>query len=139
MQEMRLIDAYALDKEVSGRCAYNFDVDIARALIANAPSVPAVPLEAHEKMKRELNTEIERLQKEIDRNYAIRKEVYGLIESIDKKLPICFSEIRAEAIKAFAERLKGLLALNVQVSNEGYYHITTDIDNLVKEMAGDAE
>ena len=42
--------------------------------------------------------------------------------------------IKSEAIKEFAERLKSLLALNKQVSNESYYYITTDIDNLVKEM-----
>ena len=44
---------------------------------------------------------------------------------------------KAEAIKEFAERLKGLLALNIRVSNEEYLDITTDINNLVKEMEGD--
>lgn len=44
---------------------------------------------------------------------------------------------KAEAIREFAERLKSLLALNKQVSNESFYYLTTDIDNLVKEMVGD--
>lgn len=48
-----------------------------------------------------------------------------------------YSEVKAEAIKEFAERLKGLLSLNVRVSNEDYLDISIDIDNLVKEMEGD--
>ena len=51
----------------------------------------------------------------------------------------CAKATRAEAIRAFAERLKSFMALNKQVSNESFYYITTDIDNLVKEMVGDTE
>ena len=39
-----------------------------------------------------------------------------------------------DGAKALAERLKGLLLLNVRVSNEDYLEISTDIDNLLTEL-----
>ena len=81
--------------------------------------------------------EIERLKmgitsiKTVDISCDRVKEI-GLFASVVEK-------IRAEAIKEFAERLKGLLSLNVRVSNEDYLDISIDIDNLVKEMVGDTE
>lgn len=41
---------------------------------------------------------------------------------------------KSEAIKEFAERLKGLLSLNIRVTNEDYLDIAVEIDNLVKEV-----
>lgn len=49
------------------------------------------------------------------------------------------SKIKSEAIKEFADKLKGLLLSNIHVSNEEYYYMTIYIDNLVKEMVGDAK
>lgn len=42
--------------------------------------------------------------------------------------------IESEARKEFADRVKGLLSLNVRVSNEDYLEITEDIENLLEEM-----
>ena len=47
------------------------------------------------------------------------------------------AEIKAEAIKEFAERLEPRLANNTDISAVGYQSIIADIRNLVKEMVGD--
>lgn len=48
-------------------------------------------------------------------------------------------QIKAEAIKEFAERLENKLANNTDISAVGYQSVIGEIINLVKEMAGDAE
>ena len=52
-----------------------------------------------------------------------------------EKMMVLINEIKAEAIKEFADRLKGYL-----ISSGGLYSVITtikEIDNLVKEMVGD--
>lgn len=51
----------------------------------------------------------------------------------------CIEQVKAEAIKEFADKLKGLMALNGRISNEDYYYMTIYIDKIVKEMVGDTE
>ena len=88
--------------------------------------------ETLQKALAEKEKEIERLKNEL---FCIANERDSIADCINEAV----GEARAEAIREFAERLKSLLALNKQVSNESYYYITTDIDNLVKEIVGDAE
>lgn len=82
-------------------------------VIENIPQLPAVPLDVHERMKREMNTEIENVKEksiyfakecqkarsETDRVTAIAAEwkdaAYKYADSIDK--------IKAEAIKEFMD------------------------------------
>ncbi len=76
MQEMKLIDAVAAEtaikdffkKQIDEEYLYlevtDCNADISAVLNA-LPSVPAVPLDVHEKMKRELNTEIEAWRKKV--------------------------------------------------------------------------
>lgn len=77
--------------------------------------------------------------KEILKNEKEIERLNNNISAMAITMHNCAKATRAEAIRVFAERLKSLLALNKQVSNESFYYITTDIDNLVKEMVGDAE
>lgn len=77
---------------------------------------------------KELKAEIERLQKENNQFADIGK---------------MYSEIKAEAIKEFAERLKNYY-INNKRYRRPYAHTLIDflfdiIDNLVKEMVGDTE
>ena len=58
----------------------------------------------------------------------IERLKYNLKAVLDEKSD------HSEAIKEFAERLKGALSLNVRISNEDYVDIAEDIDNLVKEF-----
>ena len=68
--------------------------------------------------------EIERLKCEMgkllpkDCAYAVQMEVSNKLET----------QIRAEAVREFAERLKGLLSLNVRLSNADYLDISIDIE-----------
>ena len=78
---------------------------------------------------------INRQQAEIERLKDIAKS--ALNESIN----ICDSilDAKAEAIKEFAKRLKSL-QIGLEISGESLYYVSIDcIDNLVKEMVGDAE
>ena len=81
----------------------------------------------------------ETLQKALAKKDREVERLNNNISAMAVTMHNCAKATRAEAIRAFAERLKSLLALNKQVSNESFYYITTDIDNLVKEMVGDTE
>lgn len=72
------------------------------------------------------NAEIERLGKD---RYIFKDGVLELIPRTD------IEEIKSEAIKEFAERLKEKATSTFY--EEHKYVDTEDIDNLVKEMAGD--
>ena len=86
--------------------------------------------------------EIERLEKDRKENFEMWKK---LCEQAEEKHEKMFQEakatIRPKAIKEFAERLKNkLTACSKTVDGECEYLIRDyDIDNLVKEMVGDAE
>lgn len=80
--------------------------------------------------------EIERLQKKVDE----------LAEVLSDAIKIRYKEAKSEAIKEFAKKLKETItnAINTYYnSNGGGYYLAEDtiedIDNLVKEMAGNAE
>lgn len=80
--------------------------------------------------------EIERLQKKVDE----------LAEVLSDAIKIRYKEAKSEAIKEFAERLKQTITNEINTyynSNGGGYYLAEDtiedIDNLVKEMAGNAE
>ena len=81
----------------------------------------------------------ETLQKALAKKDREVERLNNNISAMAVTMHNCAKATRAEAIRAFAERLKSFMALNKQVSNESFYYITTDIDNLVKEMAGEAE
>ncbi len=83
--------------------------------------------------------EIERLQNIVHTDIAFVGGRGGKSERARQLVIVRMNEVRAEAIKEFAERLKGLLSLNIRVLNEDYLDIATDIDNLVKEMIGEQE
>ena len=76
--------------------------------------------------------EIERLEKEVQRNYNIRDTAYQMMENIEKKLPLYFSD----AIKEFAERLKERKCHYTETEHTfDFDGVDVDeIDNLVKEM-----
>ncbi len=87
-----------------------------------------------------LQKECDYQKAEIERLTEAGKEAVSCFTRMESLYKIKCKELeiaRAEAIKEFAERLKGLLSLNVRLSNEDYLDIATDIDNLVKEMVGD--
>ena len=74
------------------------------------------------------NVEVNKMVAEIER---LREECRSFAD-IGKM----YSEIKAEAIKEFAERLKGEAYTNNYCEK---IVLENDIDNLVKEMVGDAE
>jgi hypothetical protein len=79
--------------------------------------------------------EIERLQKDINVVNNVIKNTF-LLKADKNNDP--FAEIKAEAIKEFAERLKEKkFELNDQNEDIFYAVEVSDIDNLVKEMVGD--
>lgn len=53
--------------------------------------------------------------------------------------PIDTNNMKAKAVKRFAERLKEKLDCDVHTSEGFYFMVSDTIDNLVKEMVGDAE
>lgn len=67
MSEVRLIDAEQLwDKQLSNKAwESNYDRITAMNIINAASTVPAVPLADHERMKRELHSEITSLKKQL--------------------------------------------------------------------------
>lgn len=80
--------------------------------------------------------EIERLQKKVDE----------LAEVLSDAIKIRYKEAKSEAITEFAERLKQTITNEINTyynsNGSGYYlaeDTIEDIDNLVKEMAGNAE
>lgn len=81
--------------------------------------------------------EIERLEKEnkiLSRNADIAFQD-GLNEAQDLYAEQIKAEIKSDAIKEFAERLKDRSKINIfdSVNSEGFVY-ESDIDNLVKEM-----
>lgn len=145
MQEMKLIDAVALKEKWLCSDHKGMFVDF----IDNAPEIPAVPLDVHERMKRELNEEIEKVKEksiyfakecqkaraETDRVTAIAAEwkeaAYTYADNIDR--------IKSEAIKEFGEFLKNkATAIHKSIDGNYLYELSNNfIDNLVKEMAGE--
>ena len=75
---------------------------------------------------------INRQKAEIER---LNKANLSLVERL-KKARKQRKGARADAIKAFAERLKGKIRMNGFCEE---FVFRSDIDNLVKEMVGDAE
>ena len=60
-----------------------------------------------------------------------------MLKKTAAKLVLCgrmYSEIKSEARKEFAERLKVEISLNTRISNEDYLDIDSDIDRLLAEM-----
>lgn len=84
---------------------------------------------------RKQQAEIERLKCEMgkllpkDCSYAVQMEVSNNLETI----------IRAEAIREFADRLKGMKYESIEWAHGEHPYVVeeSDIDNLVEEMAGD--
>ena len=83
----------------------------------------------------EKNAEIERLIEE-------RTEIENKIDKIYPRvmeLPKAMQTAKSEAIKEFAERLKAEFLNDEQIVNMAWVNAINHIDNLVKEMVGDAE
>lgn len=178
MQEMKLIDSVAAEtaikdffkKQIDEEDLYlevtDCNADILAVLNA-LPSVPAVPLEVHERMKRELNEEKqaliagqETLQKALaEKNAEVERfkkiettintfwsELKKIIITKGKETPTLeellehMENLKSEAIKEFAERLKKLFdVLECQYFDEDITMntIRETVDNLVKEMVGE--
>ena len=88
------------------------------------------------------NMNLEHVQAEIER---LRKENAVLVESnhilATEYVEQCTAKAKSEAIKEFAERLKGIAtATHKTIDGQYRYEITNDfIDNLVKGMVGEGE
>ena len=83
--------------------------------------------------------EIERLKKE---NTILSKNADtafqdGLNEAQDLYALQIKNDIKAMAIKEFAERLKGIVNFDIQRKRFDEEYMETEIDNLVKEMVGE--
>lgn len=76
----------------------------------------------------ELETLAERLGDDVDRKL---KYIYELEEKLQTA--------KSEAIKEFVERINEILCLQIGPSRRLFWKIKADIDNLVKEMAGEGE
>lgn len=94
----------------------------------------------HNAMRNALNL-INRQQEEIERLKIENQSLRGAANSYK----LHYNEAKTEAVKEFADRLKALDRLDVDVSyGYGREHYTEAIavnliDNLIKEMAGDTE
>lgn len=114
MQEMKLIDAVALKEKWLCSDHKGMFVDF----IDNAPEVPAVPLEVHERMKRELNEEKqaliagqETLQKALaEKNEEIKNRIqnFKVLCSDHRTLQQSFDNLKSlyEEEKAKVEKAK---------------------------------
>lgn len=93
-----------------------------------------LPLLALDLLKKQ-QAEIERLKCEMgklspkDCSYAVQMEVSNNLET----------KIRAEAVKEFADRLKGMKYESIEWAHGEHPYVVeeSDIDNLVEEMVGD--
>lgn len=151
MQEMKLIDAVAAEtaiknffkKQIDEEYLYlevtDCNADILAVLNA-LPSVPAVPLDVHERMKRELNTEIERFKKIETTVNGFWSEMQKLSTFKKKRNPTLeelleyMDNLKAEAIKEFAEDLIEWVKIYVPYFWED---ICVEIRSRVKEKVGD--
>lgn len=86
-------------------------------------------LSASKRIVRKAEEEIKRKQEEIER----LKATVDSFTDIGK----LYSEIKAEAIKEFAERLKNEINIRTTYSREQDKNVMRMIDNLIKEMVGD--
>lgn len=122
-------------KEVSCKdCAYKTN---AFACITN------VARDAIDLINRQ-QAEIERLkamnQSKLDTIHDLQTEIESLkienesLRSAAHSYKLHYNEARAEAVKEFAERLKGKIDVVYSIK-----HLQDNIDNLVKEMVGDTE
>ena len=112
MQEMKLIDAVAAEtaikdffkKQIDEEYLYlevtDCNADIS-AILNALPEISAVPLEVHERMKRELNNEIICLKAEIEDLKIIKQNALEIISTGQKQM----LEIRNNSIKEFANNL----------------------------------
>lgn len=73
---------------------------------------------------------IETLRKCVEQHHIIRK---------DSKSPLSLltEEIRAEAYKEFAKRIRECCTSNDDLSADAWFSITTDIDCVLKELVGE--
>lgn len=101
-----------------------------------------VDLETARECCEKLNTNaldlIARQQAEIERLKALAENGASAIDT-NNRLVQKFAEIKSEAVKEFAERLKEEYAqgINWFGVKEHYFVNVEDIDNLLKEMVGD--
>lgn len=104
--------------ERTDKCVYEIDNTnyCAKRGITNIAAI--------QKENRELKAEIERLNKEVETFADIGK---------------MYSEIKAEAVKEFAERLKKEINVRTTFSKEQDKNVLIYIDNILKELVGDDE
>lgn len=122
---------------------YSKEIDVLKAdkeaLIAGQETLQKFLAEKDkeiERMKVELDKEVKKREVQADRLREERSQKYMQADMLCKTRTD-LSKAKSQAIKEFADKLKGLLALNGRVSNEDYYYMTIYIDNLVKEMVGE--
>ena len=70
-------------------------------------------------------------------NKRLNKKVEELSEVLSDSIKIKVKEIKSEAIKEFAERLKEKIDCETHTSEGFYFMCIESIDNLVKEMVGE--
>lgn len=68
---------------------------------------------------------------------GLNKKVEELSEVLSDHIKIRVKEIKSEAIKDFAERLKEKIDCETHTSEGFYFMCIESIDNLVKEMVGE--
>ena len=132
LEELMQIESYLLDRKKP-------DYEISRKIMKALDLINRLEEENanYSRNNRSLTEAVTEMQTALKKQSAEieRLRPYGTQVEVSKKIE---SEIKAEAIKEFAERFKGK-----------YRHYTTsitflvtlfdNIDNLVKEMVGDAE
>ena len=112
------------------------DEQIKKLKISDA-SKEECTIKQHGEIK-ELKAEVERLQAEEQRySFCVSMENGEIRTKSAKDYCKLVSEMTAEAIKEFAERLRPKLRANAYVSDLGKHVDELIIDTLVKEMVGD--
>ena len=109
-------------------------------VIDNLPQLPAVPLDVHERTKRELNEEKQALIAGQETLQKALAEKIAEIERLQKEnnqfayIGKLYSEIKSEAIKELLDKIEKQAIPN---EDDVYWVELDDIYNLVKEMAGE--
>ena len=83
--------------------------------------------------------EIERLQEECDEAWRDHADVAIKYDRLFDEAVTLSKRSRAEAIKEFAERLEDRIVHNDEIINRDSWHITSEINDLVKEMERERE
>lgn len=147
---MKMPDKKLTDEEIIKRlerCVKrgnrNYDTDIVLDLINRQKS-------EIERLKSELSNTRRKALLEASSKFAGHSNYHGdtilckLIcmaegQEVGIAIPLDMSEMKANAYKEFAERIRECCDLNNDLSADAWLSVTTDIDCVLKEMVGEGE